>query len=231
MLGVRVTRDIERRNPRIRGVPRTALPAGLRVTRVAAAALVSMTVVPLALGAGLAPQRAGTGGEPTAGSWHDASRGGRWHDTSTTKRPRVALAGIVRRFDVGYVGPIPTAPTDFVTVRLFTKPTTCAQWSLLARSEDKNKVTPGPPSVDVQVALPKGRRRPLAVGRVLVGEIFYYLASKEMVGFGRAGVVFTRIDTRLGGIWHGRMELLPFDGPGGTGARGTFAAKWCGRIL
>jgi len=52
-------------------------------------------------------------------------------------------------------------------------------------------------------------------------------AELQVVQLG-ASVRFSRIDTRPGGTWHGRIEIRP-PSVRGTSYRydGTFAARWC----
>jgi hypothetical protein len=90
----------------------------------------------------------------------------------------------------------------------------------------------GPPLRTLNMALPIGRGA-LPLGRALPGR----LSFSKVIAPGRvvftavpARATVTRVDTRPGGIWHGRLvapgRRVP--GAGILAFQGTFAARWCG---
>lgn len=65
------------------------------------------------------------------------------------------------------------------------------------------------------------------VNRAVPGETVDYSVGNANVLDGTPRVVFTRIDTHPGGVWHGSVSSVDF-GFNGYAFTGTFAGAWCG---
>jgi hypothetical protein len=76
--------------------------------------------------------------------------------------------------------------------------------------------------------------RPVPVGRPFSLSSFFQQASFNVVGLTEgvqsgARIVFTRVDTRPGGVWHGTIRVVSTRLSGHRYAfHGSFAAAWCG---
>ena len=143
--------------------------------------------------------------------------------------PRTALAGLVRPAGQGAAG----ARSDLLGVRLFTRATTCAAWRRIARRENRSGRRQGP-SLRVTLDVGAGRRRPLPIGRPLFGASLsiYEPTTATLNVAAPVTWVLTRVDTRPGRRWHGRILLRPDRRRAvPQGYRGTFSAVWCGRVV
>jgi hypothetical protein len=149
------------------------------------------------------PPTAGTGKEPTAGSGQGAGM---------TFRPRAAIATYE---------PISGAYVLYLTP----KPVACNRGYLAAVPYlTVSIVTAGSPLVVGAPSLQKGDKNFVQVA-FYVAKIHYYSVQPGVK------LVLTRVDAKKSKLWHGKLSVPKTTVSGKTFAfKGTFAARWCGKV-
>jgi len=167
----------------------------------------ALIVLALAAAPPYPAQHQGSGKEPTAGKGTFAG---------TPFVPRSALAD----YEIG-LSCCPDKTVGDVTVYLFERARiTCAA---LETAKSRRFF-----SYEVET---NGKKAP--VGRAVPGS-FFQQASFNVIGLTTGfqpgvSIVFTRIDTAVSGVWHGRISVPRQKFNGKTYAlAATFAAHWCG---
>lgn len=179
-----------------------------KASRLLFAAIIALCLPQVASGGAYPPQRQGSGNEPTAGGGVIA------------RAPFHARSALIVEDDLppGYL-------RYQLTLHLFPKRVNCAGIGTATTLNGHSRLIyfelrrHGP----VPVGKPVGSSQPQTTGAIFIN------GRDGQETFSGISLVFTRVDTSRGGVWHGKISVQRQYIVGPSDAyHGTFAATWCG---